>query len=158
MGMKLLSLLESIIQYLYHYTKADAAIRILQQNQLGTDSRKFVKGGFFNRASFTRDGNYQWGFPMLRGVVFVVDGIKLKQRYRLTPRRGDEGEDERECEEQTDKPITNFSQYVVKMILYSYLLEEKDLMKLKTLAQQRSIPVTVLHNEDFEPLTRKHVA
>lgn len=74
---------------LYHFTNADKFIHILQDNVLKS-SRKQPDNGYggYGYISFTRDKNFNKvprGSISGTAIVFIVDGDKLSDRYKVEP-------------------------------------------------------------------------
>ena len=74
---------------LYHFTNADKFIHILKDNSLKSSRRQPDNGyGGYGYISFTRDKNFNKiprGSISGTAIVFIVDGDKLSNRFKIEP-------------------------------------------------------------------------
>ena len=121
---------------LYHFTNADKFIHILKENSLKSSRRQPDSGyGGYWYISFTRDKNFNkvpMGSISGTAIVFIVDGDKLSNKYKIEPfnyyNYADKSNPERvEAEERVvgkgiyaieGIEIPNFLDYVTKIIIY----------------------------------------
>jgi len=111
---------------LYHYTYLINAIQIIDENTMKI-------GQLHPSISFTRDKNFHKRSFLFnkegRDIVFVLDGDKLSNNYKITPysyfsgwtgnkktaKGGGDGEDQ--SEEMIDQDIRNIKKYIVRIAL-----------------------------------------
>ncbi len=80
--------------------------------------------------SFTRNKNYK---RTPKDVVFVIDGDKLSERYKIIPYSHFGGRENDEMEERIYRDVNNLDKYIIKVILpfeneeLESLLDEKDI-------------------------------
>ena len=146
---------------LYHRTEEDRAIKILKENKirmstwLGTGSDKASgKDQMWFFSTSTRPDAYRTDSS---GVVFVLDGNKLRQNYETSPfdywqKTGRNQEESDEAEERvfSDSPVmTNASQFVTELHAHWWMSDDTSVAahaykrhrELALLAKQHHIPL-----------------
>ena len=127
--MKFEQLMEGFSPVLYHFTTFDRAERILRTNEL-----RSMDGISFSRSIV---GSYPKDYAMI-GVIFVVDGMRLRQRHSGNPFGGEDLDDDfntikigktDQMEDRIRGNIQNFSDYVTGAVIY---LDEKNIRTRKS--------------------------